>query len=268
MTTIGDHLRAWRRRRRLSQLELALDAEVSPRHLSFIESGRSSPSREMVLHLAETLDVPKRERNAMLLAAGYAPVFGETPLTDPSMASIRRAIDQVLDAQRPYPAFALDRHWTVVASNAALPELYVGCSEALLRPPINGMRLSLHPEGMAPRIANYGEWRAHLLERLRRQIDLTDDAGLIELLAEVSAYPSPSHARAAPVPAEPALVVPFRVITEIGMLSFLSTTTIFGTPLDVTLDELALELFFPADAATIQAVQSRGGQTAPARQLA
>ena len=204
-----------------------------------------------------------RERNAMLLAAGYAPVFAETPLTDPSMATVRKAVDQVLDAQRPYPAFALDRHWTVVASNAALPELYVGCSPALLAQPINAMRLTLHPDGMAPRIANYGEWRAHMIERLRRQLDLTADPQLEALLAEVSAYPAPKHARAAATAAEPALVIPFRVITEVGLLSFLSTTTIFGTPLDVTLDELALELFFPADAATVEAVASRS----PTRQV-
>jgi transcriptional regulator with XRE-family HTH domain len=268
VNSIGDHLRAWRRRRRLSQLDLAVDAEVSPRHLSFIESGRSRPSREMVLHLAEALGVPMRERNAMLLAAGFAPVFAETPLKDPSMAAVRKAIDQVLDAQRPYPAFALDRHWTVVASNAALPELYVGCSEALLEQPINAMRLSLHPDGVAPRIANYGEWRAHLIERLKRQIDLTADPVLIELMAEVNGYPPPSHAREAPTPAEPALVIPFRVITEIGLLSFLSTTTVFGTPRDVTLDELALELFFPADAATAQAVQTRGAPAVTAPQMA
>jgi hypothetical protein len=222
----------------------------------------------MVLHLAEQLEVPRRERNAMLLAAGYAPVFAETPLQDPSMAAIRKAIDQVLDAQRPYPAFALDRHWNVVASNSALQELYVGCSQELMTPPVNGMRLSLHPQGMAPRIANYGEWRAHLLERLRRQIDLSGDAGLIDLLAEVSAYPAPAHARETPPPSEPALVVPFRVITEIGLLSFLSTTTVFGTPLDVTLDELALEMFFPADAATAHAVHSRGARTDAVRQPA
>lgn len=260
---VGDHLREWRQRRRLSQLALACDADISTRHLSFIETGRAAPSREMVLHLAEQLEVPMRDRNILLVAAGYAPIFPERPLEDPALAAARKAVDLVLESQKPFPAFALDRHWSVVASNAALPELYVGVADELLRPPINAMRITLHPRGMAPRIANLGEWRAHLLARLRRQIDLTADATLVELMREALDYPTPRSSR--PVPAagfEHVVAIPFKVVTDIGLLSFYSTTTVFGTPVDVTLSELAVEMFFPADAATAQAVRERSGKAA------
>jgi transcriptional regulator with XRE-family HTH domain len=253
---VGNHLREWRQRRRMSQLELACEAEISPRHLSFVETGRSLPSREMILHLAEQLDIPMRERNVLLVAGGYAPIFPERSLDDPALESVRKAIDLVLEVHKPYPAFAIDRHWTIVASNAALPELYVGVSAAQLQRPINGLRLSLHPEGLAPRIANLAEWRAHLLARLRRQIDLTADPVLVELLKELLAYPMPngdSFAHSSTNQYE--VAVPFKIVTEVGLLSFFSTTTIFGTPVDVTLSELALELFFPADAATAEAVR-------------
>jgi transcriptional regulator with XRE-family HTH domain len=170
-TPVGHLLREWRQRRRLSQLALAYDAEISARHLSFIETGRAQPSRDMVLHLSEQLEVPVRERNVLLVAAGYAPIFPERPLEDPAMSAARAAIDLVLERQKPYPAFALDRRWHIVASNAALPELYDGVDPDLLQPPVNVMRLSLHPKGLAPRIANLAEWRAHLLFRLRRQAE-------------------------------------------------------------------------------------------------
>src|SRR5215472_18269346 len=170
--TIGGHLREWRQRRRMSQLDLASEAGISTRHLSFVETGRALPSRDMLLHLTEQLEVPARERNVLLVAAGYAPMFPERPLEDPALAAARAAIDLVLDRQKPYPAFALDRHWHIVASNAALPELYDGVAPELLQPPVNVMRLSLHPRGLAPRIANLAEWRAHLLFRLRRQAEL------------------------------------------------------------------------------------------------
>jgi transcriptional regulator with XRE-family HTH domain len=249
---VGDHLREWRQRRRLSQLDLAGEAEISARHLSFVETGRSQPSREMILRLADRLEIPMRERNVLFAAAGYAPMFPERVLEDPALAAARDAIALLLEGHKPYPAFALDRHWNVVASNAALPVLYEGVAPELLTPPVNGMRLSLHPRGLSPRIANLAEWRAHLLHRLRRQIDLTADAALIDLQRELSAYPAPPE-----VPASRPLeaVVPFRIHTGERLLSFFSTIMIFGTPIDVTLSEIALELFFPADAATAAAVR-------------
>src|SRR5262249_20720008 len=192
-----------RQRRRLSQLDLACDAGISTRHLSFLETGRSQPSREMVLHLAEELDVPMRERNVLLVAAGYAPMFPERTLEDPALAAVRAAMALVLERQKPYPAFHLDRHWGIAASNAALPELYAGVAPDLLQPPVNALRLSLHPRGLAPRIANLAEWRAHLLYRLRRQIEITADPVLIELARAAGRHPPPlgpplPQSRAAP----------------------------------------------------------------------
>ena len=261
ISPIGVHLREWRRRRRMSQLELACEADISSRHLSFLETGRSRPSRDMILHLAEQLEVPMRERNVLLVAAGYAPMFPERTLDDPSLRAARRAIDLVLEGQKPYPAFAIDRHWGIVASNGAIPELYEGVAAHLLEPPINGLRLSLHPQGLAPRIANLGEWRLHLLTRLRRQIDLTADAVLVDLLREVLEYPMPaSVALARPVSEEQNLVVPFQIVTRVGLLSLFTTTTVFGTPVDVTLSELALEMFFPADIDTAEAIRRLAGQ--------
>ena len=251
----GEHLKNWRQRRRMSQLALACEAEISTRHLSFVETGRSLPSRDMVLHLAERLQIPARERNVLLLAAGYAPIFPERPLSDPALAAARQAVDLVLQAQLPYPAFALDRHWNVVASNRALPELYAGVSVELLEEPVSAMRLSLHPKGVAPRVANLTEWRAHALLRLRQQIDLTADPVLIDLLAELSSYPTHGDTSAArPVGNPHTIVIPFQVVTEAGLLSFFTTTAVFGTPIDVTLSELAIESFFPADAATAETV--------------
>ena len=267
---VGVHLREWRRRRRMSQLELACEADISSRHLSFLETGRSRPSREMILHLAEQLEVPMRERNVLLVAAGYAPMFPERALDDPSLNAARHAIDLVLEGQKPYPAFAIDRHWRVVASNGAIPELYEGAAPHLLEPPINGLRLSLHPQGLAPRIANLGEWRAHLLTRLRRQIDLTADVVLMDLMREVLQYPMPTSVGLArsSVSEEQSLVVPFKIVTSAGLLSLFSTTTVFGTPVDVTLSELALEMFFPADAETAETVRRLAGQGDAAQRLA
>ena len=247
--TIGNHLRDWRQRRRLSQLDLACDANISPRHLSFVETGRSVPSREVILRLAEQLQIPMRERNVLLVAAGYAPMFVERSLDDPALAAMRRALDLVLEGQKPYPAFAFDRHWQIVASNGALPQLYEGVAEHLLTPPINGLRLSLHPDGLAPRIVNLAEWRGHLLARLRQQIDLTADAVLVALLRELSDYPGGRGTAAHGDPVA-SVVVPLRLSTSLGELSFFGTTMIFGTPVDITLSELALESFFAADAKT------------------
>jgi len=253
--SVGNLLREWRQRRRMSQLELACEAEISTRHLSFVETGRSRPSREMLLRLAERLEVPLRERNLLLLAAGYAPLFPERALADPALEAARKAVDLVLAGHQPYPALAIDRRWTLVASNNAVPRLLAGVDPALLTPPVNVLRLSLHPAGLAPRIANFTEWRAHLLARLRRDIDISADPVLIALLDELRSYPSAGSGASTASAGEPELagvVVPFRLTTEGGILSFFSTTTIFGTPLDVTLSELALESFFPADAETAE----------------
>jgi transcriptional regulator with XRE-family HTH domain len=248
---VGDLIREWRQRRRMSQLELALGADISSRHLSFLETGRSVPSREMLLHLAERLEVPLRARNAMLLAAGYAPAFRERPLSDPALDTARQAVEQLLAAHEPFPALAVDRHWSMLAANRAATRLFTGISPALLQPPVNVLRLSLHPDGAAPRIANLAEWRGHVFARLAHQIEVTGDPGLAELLRELQAYPAPQPVEP-PAPERSAyeVVVPLQLVTPVGTLSLISTTTVFGTPLDVTLSELALETFFPADAAS------------------
>ena len=250
---IGDLLREWRQRRRMSQLELSLDAEISTRHLSFLETGRSQPSREMVLRLAEQLDVPLRDRNVLLHAAGFASVFPERPLDDPALRVARAAVDQVLAGHEPYPALAVDRHWTLIASNAATQRLIGDVDAALLQPPVNVLRLALHPAGVAPRTANLGEWRAHLLARLGHQIQISGDPVLVRLLRELRNYPAPDDTMH-DVDAN-AFVVPFRLITDAGTLSFFSTITVFGTPVDITLSELAVESFYPADPATAEALR-------------
>ena len=247
---IGDHLREWRQRRRLSQLDLACEADISTRHLSFLETGRSKPSRDMVLHLAERLDIPLRERNLLLIAAGFAPIFAERTLDDPALRAARQAVDLVLAGHEPYPALAIDRHWVMNAANRAVGRLLAGIDPAQLSGPVNVLRLSLHPQGLAPRIANLREWRGHLLRRLRRQIELTADPVLIALLGELAAYPVPYGKLPARDPEHAGVVVPIQLRTDAGTLALFSTTTIFGTPIDVTLAELAIEAFYPADAAS------------------
>ena len=250
----GDLLREWRQRRRMSQLDLAGAADVSTRHLSFVETGRSMPSREMVLRLAERLDVPLRERNALLHAAGYAPLYRERPLADPALDAAREAVERVLRGLEPGPALAVDRHWQMVAHNRVVPRLLQGVAAGLLVPPVNVLRLSLHPEGLAPRIVNHAQWRAHLLARLHRQIEASADPVLEVLLGELVDYPAPA---AAPTPqgGDAGFVVPLQLASDAGVLSFFSTTTVFGTPVEVTLSELAIEAFFPADAATAEALR-------------
>ena len=249
----GDHLRQWRQRRRWSQLELSAVADISTRHLSFVETGRSLPSREVVLRLSERLDVPLRERNAMLIAAGYAPMYRERALADPALAAARAAIDLVLAGHAPHPALAVDRHWNMVAHNRVVPMLLADVDPAMLQPPINVLRVSLHPQGLAPRIANLGQWRAHLLERLRKQIAATGDTGLATLRDELAAYPVPAGEDELHLAGEHVgIVVPLRLTTRLGTMSFISTTTIFGSPVDVTLQELAVETLFAADEATVQ----------------
>jgi len=247
---VGALMRQWRERRRLSQLDLALAAEISTRHLSFVKTGRSTPSRAMVLHLAEQLDVPLRERNGLLLAAGYAPVYAETALDAPPMAAVRAAVRQVLTGHEPYPAVVVDRAWTLVDANAGLALLTEGVAPALLAPPANALRVSLHPHGMAPRIVNLGAWRAHLLGRLRRQVAHTADPALGQLYDELRAYPCDQPAPEVEAPGPGDIVVPLRLRHGGRDLAFFSTVATFGTPLDVTVAELAIEAFFPADPAT------------------
>ena len=247
----GDHLRHWREQRRLSQLDLASHADISTRHLSFVETGRSLPSREMVLRLAERLAVPLRERNALLVAAGYAPMYRERALDDPASAAAREAVDLILRSHEPFPALAIDRHWNLLAANAMLAPLLDGVDPALLQPPVNVLRLSLHPLGLAARIVNLTQWRQHLFERLREQIAHTADPMLVALLDELRAYPAHDATDAEPLPGEHrGIAIPLRLQTPRGVLTFISTTTVFGTAVDVTLQELALETFLPADAFT------------------
>jgi transcriptional regulator with XRE-family HTH domain len=247
----GVLLRRWRERRRLTQTDLALAANSSTRHLSYLETGKSQPSRAMIARLADLLEVPLRDRNALLLAAGFAPAYRETGLD--ALDAAKAAMDRILRAHLPFPAFAVDRHWNVVLSNGALPQLYEGCSEALLAPPINAMRLMLHPEGMGPRIVNFTAWRAYSLSVLRQQIEARADPKLQALHAEVAAYPVPPGAgETAGFEDSERLATPLRVATRFGTLSFLSTVTVFGTASDITLAELALEMLFPADDQTLE----------------
>lgn len=253
---VGPLVREWRRRRRRSQMDLALDCGISTRHLSFVETGRSRPSAPMVLRLAEELEVPLRDRNALLLAAGHAPAFGQRAFEDPEMAAVREAIDRVLDAHEPFPAVVIDRGWNSVAANSSLLRLVSGAAPRLLEAPVNIVRLTLHPDGLAPTIANLAEWRAHLLDRLARQVALTGDAELAALLEEVRGYPGPPLSDSSVAPPAHAVAVPLRLRTPGGeTLSFLSTMATFGTSVDITVSELSIESFFPADAATATALR-------------
>jgi transcriptional regulator with XRE-family HTH domain len=247
---VGDLLREWRRHRRLSQLELATEAEISTRHLSFVESGRAMPSRDMILHLAEYLDIPLRERNALLVAAGFAPVYAERALDDPALGAVRQTIDLLLKGMEPYPALAVDRYWHLVTANRAAARLMAGLPDMLAKPPVNVLRASLHPAGLAPRIRNLAQWRAHLLERLRRQVDASQDPRLMDLLRELEGYPAPPLAEGYAVDAAGRIAVPMELDVGDAVLSMLSTTTVFGTPTDVMLQELAIEAFVPADDTT------------------
>ncbi|MFI8194362.1 helix-turn-helix domain-containing protein [Streptomyces sp. NPDC085946] len=250
---VGPLLRAWREQRRVSQLELALRADSSARHISFIETGRSRPSEEMVLRLAEHLDVPVRERNALLLAAGYAPHYPETPLGDPSLDALREGIERLIGGYEPYPALVVDATYHVVAANRGITMLLDGVPEHLLVPPLNAMRLTLHPQGLAPRIRNLRAWRGHLLAQMERQIALHRSEPLRKLYEEVAAYPLPEDAaRAEPAdePPHPYFALPMQIEHEGRTLSFISSISTFNTPMDVTVAELAIETFLPADPAT------------------
>jgi transcriptional regulator with XRE-family HTH domain len=248
--SVGALLRGWRQRRSLSQLELALNAAVSSRHVSFLETGRARPSREMLLHLAEHLEVPLRERNGLLLAAGYAPQYAERRLDQPEMAPVREALERFLRAHEPYPALVLDRHYNLVSANDAVAVLTAGVAPELLAPPANALRATLHPSGMAPRIKNLEEWSAHLLHRLRRQASLTGDPELERLHDELSGYPGVSSE---PPPDESTgadILLALRLVHDAGELAFFSTVSTFGTAVDITLAELSIEAFYPANAAT------------------
>jgi len=254
---VGTLLREWRERRRLSQLELSNLAGVSTRHLSFVETGRSRPTAVMIERLAGHLDVPLRERNRLLLAGGYAPVHPEHRLDEPELAAIREALAVVLAAHLPHPALLLNRWWDLVDANAAVSALLDGVDAALLEPPVNVLRLSLHPRGLAPRIVNLGQWRAHLLEQLRRRIGQTADPKLVELEAELTGYPTdtPPHLPPAPPITVSDVVLPLRLRSPAGELSFFSIAAHVGTATDVTVEELVLEAFYPADSATAAALR-------------
>ena len=239
----GDLIREWRQRRRLSQLDLAIAASVSSRHLSFVETGRSKPTSEMILHLAEHLDVPLRDRNALLLAGGYAPAYPERGLDEPELKAVSHALGRVLVSHEPYPAVVVNRWWELVDANSGIARFTRHVSSKLLEPPVNVLRLSLHPDGMAPRITNLPEWRAHLLTRLHRQAEATGDERLNALHAELSGYPGGESAR----PDRTDVVVPLRYHADHAELSFLSITAMIGTPMDITVEELAIESFYPAD---------------------
>ena len=252
---VGSLVRDWRQRRRMSQLELALEAGVSARHVSFVETGRSRPSADMVLLLAERLDVPLRDRNQLLLAAGYAPLYGNRGLEEPEMGAVRETLELVLRGHEPCPALVLDRHWGLVASNRPVGALIRGVAPELLEAPVNVLRLSLHPDGMAPRVVNLAEWRAHLLDRLGRQAIATGDPALDVLYEELSGLPGPSPAGQLDFAAGD-IAVPLRLRVDDAVLSFISTNTIFETALDITVAELSIESFFPADADTAAALPS------------
>jgi transcriptional regulator with XRE-family HTH domain len=256
--TVGPLLRGWRQRRRLSQLDVSARAAISTRHLSFLETGRARPSREMVLHLAEELDVPLRERNTLLIAAGFAPVYRETPLEGDDMAAVRAALERLVAGHEPNPALVIDRHWNLVLANRAVGLLLAGLPAELLAPPVNVLRVSLAPSGLASRITNFEEWSGHLLSRLGREVTATGDPALASLYDELAALPGVT----APEPPVPhgdgasRLMVTLRLKTPLGDLAFFSTVATFGTAVDITLAELSIETFFPADDATAAALRT------------
>jgi transcriptional regulator with XRE-family HTH domain len=256
--SVGPLLRGWRQRRRLSQLDVSARAAISTRHLSFLETGRAKPSREMVLHLAEELDVPLRERNTLLVAAGYAPIYSETPMDGEDMAAVRQTLEQLLASQEPNPALVVDRQWNLVLANRAIGLLLHGVGADLLAPPVNVLRVALHPDGLAPHITNFEEWSGHLLSRLGREVTATGDPALATLYDELSALPGVSG-RETPVPhgdGASRLMVTLRLKTPLGDLAFFSTVATFGTAVDITLAELSIESFFPADPGTATALRA------------
>jgi transcriptional regulator with XRE-family HTH domain len=257
VTGVGPLLREWRHRRRRSQLELALEAGVSARHISFLETGRSNPSREMVIGLATNLEMPLRDRNELLIAAGYAPEYRELAYEDPDLEPVRAAIDEVLAGHDPYPALVVDRHWEMVTANRGLGLLTAGVAPHLLEPPANSMRIALHPEGMAPRILNWREWRHHVLQRIERQARLTGEPAMVELGEELAAYPAPGGDDRSGAGQDHDVFMPLLLRGPGGEeLNFFSTVATFGTAVDVTVAELSIESFFPVDDVTAAACRA------------
>ena len=249
--TFGTELRRWRTQRGLTQMALALAADVSTRHLSWLEGGKAEPSRAMVLRLCERLDVPLRERNALLALAGFAPMFAQRSLDTPESAGTRAAVQRLLDAHEPWPALAVDRHWNLVAHNRMLPPLLQFVAPALRQAPVNALRLMLHPKGMAPMVEDLPVWRAHMLARLRRQIAASGDMALVRLETELRALGhDPDSAQEAVHEQGPDLALTLVLHTPFGRLAFITTSTVFGAPNDVTMSELAIETLLPADADT------------------
>lgn len=268
VATFGAQLRRWRRQRGLSQMALALQTEVSARHLSWLETGKAGPSRAMVLRLAGQLDLPLRERNALLAAAGYAALYAERPLTDPALAEVRAALQRLLDAHEPWPALAVDRHWQLLAHNRMLPPLLALAAPELTRSPVNVLRLGLHPQGLAPLIENLGAWRAYVLQRLQVQVARTGDRSLQALLDELRALPGPpppAQAGADGAGPQPPmdLAVPLTLRLPTGRLRLITAITVFGAPNDVTLAEIAVETLLPADAATAEQLRQLQAQLSP-----
>ncbi len=266
--SLGGLLRGWRQRRRMSQHDLAGDANISTKHLSFLETGRSRPSRSMLLHLAACLDIPLRGRNALLAAAGFAPTFNERAFAEPALMQFRRDVEQVLMAHGSNPAMVLDRHWTMLTANQAVARLVSGTEPMLLRPPVNVLRLFLHPAGLAPRIVNLTQWRAQIVVRLRRQIDASGDAVLMDMLDELRDYPMPRRTGGAePDDGADQVAIPFRLATIDGVLSFFVATTQFVAPVDITAAELSIDAFLPADPETAATMRRlSGGMTIDADQ--
>jgi len=259
---VGSMVRQWRERRRRSQLDVSIAANVSTRHLSYIETGRATPSRAMIERLCDELDVPLRERNALYLAAGLAPEHHERPLVD--LGAARAAVESVLRGHEPNPAVAVNARWDLLAANRAMTRFLADVPAELTGPPLNMLRVTMHPDGLAVRLHNPGQWRGHALRRVRRQLERTADPALAELLGELESYPTPSATDDAPRAASE-IVVPMRLATENGVLSLLYAVTVFGSPRDVTLDEIAIETFFPADDATREALQALSAVEDPAR---
>jgi transcriptional regulator with XRE-family HTH domain len=256
---VGEKVRLWRKRRGISQLELAVSAGISQRHLSFVETGRAQPGRELVLRVAEELAIPLRERNDLLLFAGFAPVFQHRSYDDPSFDPVRKVIDVALALHRPFLAYVVDRYWNVVSSNGSMRELFDGIAPELARKPMNVVRLMLHPNGLAPRIVQFSAWRSHLLSQLRRQVHLTGDPALEELFHEAKAFPGPEIEES--VIQRSNLMIPLEINTVFGQLSFLNATTVFGNPVDVTLEEIALEKLYPANEFTESVIRRAAEST-------
>lgn len=249
-------LRRWRTARRLSQLELAVRAGTTQRHVSYLEQGRSRPGRNVVVRLAETLQLTLRERNQLLLAAGLAPAFPESPLDDTALRPVRRALDTILDGHLPFPAMVVRPHGILVTANRAFELFDEGVEPALLEPPVNVFRLALHPDGVAPRVRNLAVWGRHITENLRGQLAQSPDLSLQTLLAELESY-------LPPLPAQDDDVLGFSVPLELdsadGALRLITTLTSFATAADVTLAELHLEAFLPADDRTAEVLRRRWG---------